>query len=57
MAGQVNRVLLSGSGGDEMFLGYPTYRATDIISRLPFIGLFTPRLRPMLGLRQSPTII
>jgi asparagine synthase (glutamine-hydrolysing) len=47
MAGQVNRVLLAGNGGDEIFLGYPTYRATNIILRSPLIGLFTTGLRPI----------
>jgi asparagine synthase (glutamine-hydrolysing) len=47
MAGQANRVLLAGNGGDELFLGYPTYRATRIVSRLPLIGLFTARLRSL----------
>jgi asparagine synthase (glutamine-hydrolysing) len=46
-AGQVNRVLLAGNGGDEIFLGYPTYRATNIILRSPLLGLFIARLRPI----------
>jgi asparagine synthase (glutamine-hydrolysing) len=45
IAGRSNRVLLSGNGGDELFLGYPTYRATNIVSCLPLLGGVASRVR------------
>lgn len=39
-----NKVVLSGVGGDELFYGYPTYRATQIRRRLGALG---PALSPL----------
>ena len=38
LAGQQCRVLLAGNGGDELFMGYPTYKATDLLERFPALG-------------------
>lgn len=42
VAGADLRILLAGNGGDEVFLGYPTYVATDIVRR--FGGALAPIL-------------
>lgn len=48
-ASSYTKVLLAGNGGDEIFLGYPTYRATAIARRLgaiaPLIRTFEPLAR------------
>ena len=48
-ASDYTKVLLAGNGGDEIFLGYPTYRATAIARRLgpvaPLIGALAPLAR------------
>jgi asparagine synthase (glutamine-hydrolysing) len=41
VAGHERRVLLAGNGGDELFMGYATYRATQLNHRL---SGFTPLL-------------
>lgn len=49
-ASAYTKVLLAGNGGDEIFLGYPTYRATAIARR---IGAMSPLMRaiaPLLSL-------
>jgi asparagine synthase (glutamine-hydrolysing) len=38
LAGKNCRVLLAGNGGDELFFGYPTHIATDLIQRYPLLG-------------------
>ena len=50
LAGKQCRVLLAGNGGDELFLGYPTYRATALLHRFPLLGALAPSLRPLAGL-------
>jgi len=36
LASKYVKVLLSGSGGDEIFLGYPTHKASNIINKFKF---------------------
>lgn len=41
------KVLLAGNGGDEIFLGYPTYRATSIARRLGAVSPLIRTLEPL----------
>lgn len=49
VAGSTRRVLLAGNGGDELFAGYPTYRANQLMNRLrfaaPLMNLVAPAMR------------
>jgi len=45
LAGKQCRVLLAGNGGDELFLGYPTYRATNLLHRFPVMGSLASSFR------------
>jgi asparagine synthase (glutamine-hydrolysing) len=43
LAGGQRKVVLAGNGGDELFAGYPTYRATQILQRLSAVrSIFAP---------------
>jgi len=54
-AGKERRVLLSGNGGDELFLGYPTYRATQIVRQLGMLGSMLGAVLPIIGKAIRPT--
>lgn len=49
VAGRSTRVLLAGNGGDEVFLGYPTYRATEWLMRLGPLAGFVAALKPLMN--------
>jgi asparagine synthase (glutamine-hydrolysing) len=51
LAGEHCKVVLSGVGGDELFFGYPTYRATALRARLGRLG------RPLHALRHVSTLL
>ncbi|WP_413437601.1 asparagine synthase (glutamine-hydrolyzing) [Sulfuriferula sp. GW1] len=55
VAGKDMRVLLSGNGGDELFLGYPTYRATQIVRQLSMLGGMLGALLPVIGKAIHPS--
>lgn len=46
-ASRERRVLLSGNGGDELFLGYPTYRATRWVERLRWLHPAVRLVKPI----------
>jgi asparagine synthase (glutamine-hydrolysing) len=45
------RLVLAGNGGDELFLGYPTYRATAVVDRLG------PARKLLRGLRWASDLV
>lgn len=64
IAGKERRVLLSGNGGDELLLGYPTYVATQWVRRthvfsgilqkaLPKLATWLPATDEYLGLNEK----
>jgi asparagine synthase (glutamine-hydrolysing) len=54
-AGKERRVLLSGNGGDELFLGYPTYRATQIVRQMGLLGNMLGEILPTIGKAIRPS--
>lgn len=47
LAGKSVKVALSGNGGDELFFGYPTYRASRLLSQMPWLGGMLNSLAPL----------